>query len=181
MTRLVGVVAISLAVAASAHAGVVDQVVVSDEYYGPYSGSIDSGATGSAAILYWESAVYGAIFTIDFTDSAGIVTDVLFSDAGWDDPVYPGDSLEFDGYYSGDLAIGTVCTPSATTACLQTTGAFQDVTALIGTFNGGQGIFEGGDISILADDAPVPEPASLWLCGAAMLGLLGIARRKATA
>jgi hypothetical protein len=157
-----------LAVASPGVASTIDQVNVSDDIYGSFSGTINSGATGAAATLYWDSAVTGAIFTIDFTNSSNMITDVLFSDAGHDSPIYAGDSLEFDGFQSSNSAIGTSCTASATTACLVATGAFQDVTALIGTVTGGVG--DSGDISILAGDAvSTPEPGSLFL----LIGGLG--------
>src|SRR5689334_17767368 len=100
---------IILAVGATAHAGVVAQVNVSDDIYGPFAGSINDSDSGPAATLFWNSAVFGAIFQINFTNQAGIITDVLFSNAGHPGPFIAGDSLEFDGFRSGNPLIGTAC------------------------------------------------------------------------
>jgi len=177
LPKVLAATAILLAASLSSYGAVIDQVIASDGFYTPFSGTINSGDTGVAATLDWDSAVFGAVFIIDFTNGAGIITDVLFSDAGHDSPEYAGDSLEFDGFLSGNSAIGTPCIAGPTTACLQTTGEIQDVTALIGSLNG-IGICCGtSDVSILADDA-VPEPTSLILLGIGLASFSLIRRRK---
>jgi hypothetical protein len=54
-------------------------VTVVDNYYGNFTGSVNSSDTGSADTLNWDSAVYGAPFSIDLTNSSGIITDVLYN------------------------------------------------------------------------------------------------------
>lgn len=36
-----------------------------------------------------------------------------------------------------------------------------------------------GGVSLSVTDAPVPVPAAAWLLGSGLLGLIGVARRKA--
>lgn len=54
-------------------------VTVSDDFYGPFTGSVSSTDIGAADTLNWASAVYGSPFSINFTDANGIITDVLFN------------------------------------------------------------------------------------------------------
>ena len=185
--KLAAVFVLTVGMASPSFAGVLDTVTTTDDFYGSFNGTISSGATGAAATLYWDSAVDGAVFSIDLTNSAGITTDVLFSGAGHDgpDPVVPafaGDSLEFDGYFSGNPLIGTVCVPSTTNACIVSTGTAIDLTPTVDAFAEAQLSFDPGDegvsIIVTANDAPVPEPASLALFSSALAGFAGLRLRK---
>jgi hypothetical protein len=164
--------AILFAMGVTAHAGVVAQVDVVDDIYGTFTGSINDSDTGPAATLSWHSAVFFSSFNINLTNSLGIITDVLFSGGS--------DVLEFDGFQSGNPLIGTGCAAGPSTACLQTTGTFQDVTGVIATLNGGSGICCGGSsVSVLAVDA-VPEPATATPVLVAMLAGINLIRRRMT-
>jgi hypothetical protein len=73
------------------------------------------------------------------------------------DLVYSQDSIQFDGMNSGNSLIGTTCVPGQYDACLQVTGALQDVTALIGSFipseNGGKICCGNSSVAVQIDNA----------------------------
>ncbi len=165
------------------HANPVDFVTTEDYNYASFSGSIDSASTGAAATLTWQSAIYGGggndqrSIAIDFTNAAGIVTDVLFNSLYA--PAAIDDTLTLAGANSGNAQIGTKCVSTSTTACLVATGSAQDLDATITTLNGGSGIFEGGDISVtIGDAAPVPEPVTIALFGSGLIGLFALRTQR---
>ncbi len=152
-----------------------------DDNYGSFMGTIPTGAGGAAAVLNWNTATYGTIFTVDFTNASNTITDVLFSPSGVGSPVYPGDALQFDGFLSGDAAIGTQCVAGGSVFCIVATGGVQDLTSLISSLNGGEGIFVDGDLNVVVADATVavPEPTTLALLLAGLAGLGLVRRRRA--
>jgi hypothetical protein len=162
--------------AAPSQATVVDQVVAADGIFGPFNGSINQGATGSNAILTWSYPVEGQPFTLDFTNASNVITDVMFSLG------YAGaslDDLEFDGYLSGNAAIGTTCVAGGDVGCLQATGTTQDVTAAVA------GLVRfgccGDSLTVVVDDGvavATPEPAPITVFGTAVAGLVLLRRRR---
>jgi len=153
--------------------------------YGALSGSITSGS-GAADDLYFSAAVAGVDITVDLTNSAGIITDTLFSPSGMS-AIYPGDAFEFAGFNSGNAAIGQTCVAATDVTCIVNTGSVIDLTSLFdsesvyGTF--------GGDLTIQATDglAAVPEidpttgTSALALLACAVLIIRGRRTRKVQA
>jgi hypothetical protein len=137
--------------------------------YGPFSGSINQGATGISAELNWNYALDYQPFTLDFTNASNVITDVMFSSGN--------DNLEFDGHLSGNPAIGTTCVAVGDVGCLQATGTTQDVTSQVGTLAGFSCCSD--SLSVVVGDAiPVPEPAPFAALGTALVVLATVRRRR---
>ena len=83
LLKLMAVPAILMAASPLCSASVVDGVeVLIDRTYGTFTGTIDSASTGSAATIDFEASLdRHPSFTLDFTNSADVITDVMFSGA----------------------------------------------------------------------------------------------------
>jgi hypothetical protein len=128
-----------------------------------------------------SSAISGYQFDIFFTNSSGVITDVLTNDPSKGGLV-PGDLLALYGAASGNSYIGDTCASvvGANSECLVATGLSQDLTNFFFTY--GLGICCGNsDLSVvIGDAAPVPEPAALPVLGVALAGF-AFARRRMSA
>jgi hypothetical protein len=162
--------------AAPSQATVVDQVMDTNFDYTAFNGSINQGATGSNAILNWFYPVAGRPFTLNFTNASNVITDVMFS---LGNAKSKGDELEFDGYLSGNAAIGTTCVAGGDVGCLQATGTTQDVTAELASLSG-YGCCSDVITVVVDDDVAVatPEPAPVAVFGTAVAGLVLLRRRR---
>lgn len=149
-------------------ASILEGVISDDRYYASFSGTILDNATGSAATLHWQNSEYGYTFNIGFTNSNGTLNSVLT--AG-------GDNMALYGLNSGYGLIGSACVASSQFACVQSTGSYQNVTSLIASMNGGNGLYNGGQLQILTTAAAVPEPAT-WGMMILGFGMLGAAMRR---
>ena len=142
----------------------VDTVNTTDHYYSSFTGSTAAGATGSNDTLSWQTSSYHSAYTIELTNAAGIVIDVVTSDMS--------DNLKLYGRNSGNALIGTHGVSSGSTQSVVVTGSSQNITAAIAAANGGSGIFNGGQVNITIGDGGIAGGviASLAGSGAVTLG-----------
>ncbi|WP_419804618.1 PEP-CTERM sorting domain-containing protein [Terriglobus sp.] len=159
--------------------------------YPSFSGTIAGDATGSAATLQFDAAIFGGgggnsqhSIAINFTNADGLTQDVLSNGPmSPDDPNFSSyyDTLTFFAAASGNAAIGTSCVASSDVACVAVTGMSQELSSIIASLNSGQGIFGDGTITVTINDtlpsAVTPEPGSLLLL-ATGTGALGWLRRR---
>lgn len=137
-------------------------------------GSFDLVATidGAGVMTAGSLTISGTVATLGYNSGTlltGTLTDFGFPDAG-------GDPLEFLFDVTGGDAAGLYGGGSLTG------GIIMSATGFTGDFTSDfSNLISGipGTGSGVADVAPVPVPAAVWLFGSAVLGLAGIGRRRA--
>jgi len=92
----------------------------------------------------------------------------------------------FSGLFTGSFTVGTLLSGTFDNLDVSTFDFFGDVTYTGGSLQGNlttgfiDGVFSGSSmVAKLGEVAVVPVPAAAWLFGSGLIGLIGIARRKA--
>lgn len=155
----------------------------------------DTGLTVTATTLDIDATVFQIILdNLNLPTSVQDIPDVAFTltATGFSSTFTPtGASFAFiDGEYTGSFTIGSLL--SGTFASLTISGPVSQpsISAAV-TYTGGslQGNLTGGQLELATSGngggvagklgAVVPVPAAAWLFGSGLLGLVGIARRRA--
>lgn len=146
--------------------------------------ALDAGASVTATSFDIEATAFTIVTTgapIDIADT----TFTLTSTSGSYDIFFG------MGTFGGDINVGSLLTATFTQMNVINLGAdyqfFGDVTytggSLAGNLQGGriEGVFTetGAVVAKLGPVSAVPVPAAAWLFGSGLIGLAGIARRKA--
>jgi len=126
-------------------------------------------------------------FTIVTTGDPIDIADTVFTLTSTSTAGYDGD----EGYFSGTFSVGTSLTGFFDNLLVyslgRADGGFEglvsyDGGSLMGDLTGGSIVGTFSDIGMVAelgDVTVVPVPAAVWLFGSGLLGLVGVARRKA--
>jgi hypothetical protein len=143
--------------------------------FGPFSGVIDSAATGAGAELSWYSAGYNWTGNIELTDAAGV--------AAFDIQTNGDDLYTLFAPASGNANIGTTCVVGPTRGCVVITpGTPTSLLGAVTALNGGLGICCGvsADLVVTSFAGGVPEPAAWALMLVGFGGIGAMIRRRRT-
>ena len=175
----VALVVATLFISNYAHANIIDTVNLYSDVYGAYNNTIDETTnTSTTAVFLGSASGFGTIANIVFTDTAGIVRDVL-STANNDQYFWSWTAQQ--NSLVGTLAVAT----SATKVELLNNGSLTSYLADIGAINGISPIFccsNDGVLNIATGanaNAAVPEPTSIALLFSGFIGF-NVLRRKAS-